>query len=402
MPPPLIKIEKLMTTRKKSSSAKKKSSRKKTSVLNNQKFRVLLASVFLAVFVGVCLLLLVFLRKSYLPETPRVVQEPPPAEVHQVYNYEQVYALVETELLTGPLSQGWQKLPTEGSLQRLKMFGDYPDHGRMVALAEKIALTGAPAYLDLLPRKGLVQLYWQDQLRLELRYRVPLEISSSRPRIAIIMDDMGGSMKTFQELLGLGLDVTPSILPETHNATEGALLMQKAGREYMIHIPMQPKDYPRLSPGPNALLLGESEMRIRQLVRHYMEKVPGAAGGNNHMGSAFTLQREPMHVVLDELKHNGQFFIDSKTIAGSVGYDEARKMGLPTAARNIFLDNEENVDYIRQQLRKMLRLSEDKGEVVAICHPYPQTLEALRLEQPWLLQQQVDFVPASALAHSYQ
>ncbi|NOY13608.1 MAG: divergent polysaccharide deacetylase family protein [Deltaproteobacteria bacterium] len=39
--------------------------------------------------------------------------------------------------------------------------------------------------------------------------------------------------------------------------------------------------------------------------------------------------------------------------------------------------------------------------MIAICHPYPETLQALRLELPWLKQQQVDFVPASALVRIY-
>jgi len=282
------------------------------------------------------------------------------------------------------------------------MFGDYPDRGRMLGLAEKIAMTGAPAYLDLLPRKGLVRLFWQDRLRLELRYRVPLEISSTRPKIAIIMDDMGRSLHPFQELLKLDVTVTPSILPETRDATEAALLLQRTGREYMIHIPMQPKSYPKVNPGPNALLLGQSESRTRELVRHYMDRVPGAAGANNHMGSGYTMERGPMHIVLEELLQNGQFFIDSKTIAGSVAFDEAREMGLQTASRNIFLDNEENIAYIRRQIRKMVRLSEDKGEVIAICHPHPETLEALRQELTWLKRQPVDFVSASVLVHSFQ
>ena len=392
-----------MTTRKKSTSAKKKTAAKKTRLLDSQKLRVVLASVFLLVFVSVSLLFLVYLRKNYLTDYDQVINEPvPPVEIHQIVGYEQVYALVDAELLNGPLSQGWQKLPVDGGLQRLKMFGDYPEHGRLLELSDNIARTGAQAHLDLLPRKGMVRLYWQDQLRLELRYRVPLEISSSRPKIAIIMDDMGGSLKTFQQLLDLDLAVTPAILPESRKATEGALLLQKAGREYMIHIPMQPKNFPTMNPGPHALLLGQSDTQTRQLVRQYMDLVPGAVGGNNHMGSSYTLAREPMHIVLEELKQNGQFFIDSKTIAGSVAFDEARKLGLPTAARNIFLDNEEDVRYIAQQIRKMVRISEDKGEVIAICHPYPQTLEALHQELPWLKQQQVDFVAASALVHLYQ
>lgn len=392
-----------MIKRKKRPNAKLPKAAKKTSALQGQKVRVLLASLFLLSFVGLCLVLLVSLRSSIVPKYPQVVT---PTEVHKpetqpIYGYPQVYALVDAELLSGPQSQGWQKLPVEGNRQRLKMFGDFPDRSRLLDLSAKIGLTGAPAQLDLLPRKGLVRLYWQNELRLELRYRVPIEITSSRPQIAIVMDDMGRSLSTVRSLLELSLMVTPAILPESHKATEAALLLQDAGREYMIHIPMQPNNYPRVNPGPNALLLDQTEMQTRQLVRHYMDKVPGASGGNNHMGSSYTQDRAAMNVVLDELQQGGHFFIDSKTIASSVAFDEARRMGMLTATRQIFLDNTEDVAYIRKQIRKMVRMSNERGEVVAICHPYPETLQALREELPWLRQQQIEFVPASALAKAY-
>ncbi|WP_303720359.1 divergent polysaccharide deacetylase family protein [Malonomonas rubra] len=362
-----------------------------------------LASVFLLAFVGVCLLALGSLRSWLLSdvshyEEPTAIK-PQPAE--QIYDYQQIYKLVESELLSGPQSQGWQKLPVEKNLQRMKMFGDFPDHNRLLDLSARIAETGAPAQLDLLPRMGCVRLYWKKELHLELRYRVPIEVTSSRPRIAIVMDDMGRSLKTFRALLDLDLMVTPAIIPETHSATEAALLFQKAGREYLIHMPMQPINYPSINPGKNALLLGQTETETRRLVRHYMDRVPGAVGGNNHMGSGFTQNRAAMRIVLDELQQAALFFIDSKTIGNSVAYDEARRMKVPTASRNIFLDNEENIAYIRKQIRKMVRMSDERGELVAICHPYSETLEALRLELPWLRQQQVDFVPASTLVKVY-
>lgn len=389
--------------KRKATSKAKKSSGNSIAALQSQKVRVALAAGFLLAFVGLCLLLLIGLRSSLLPEYSRY--EEPVEEVRPntqlVYGYQQVYALVDAELLSGPQSQGWQKLPVEGDQQRLKMFGDFPEHTRLLDLSAKIAATGAPAQLDLLPRKGYVRLYWQQQLRLELRYRVPIEVTSSRPQIAIIMDDMGRSMKTFHNLLELDLMVTPAIMPETRNATEAALLFQDAGREYMIHMPMQPKSYPRISPGPNALLLGQSEAETRKLVRYYMEKVPGAVGGNNHMGSGYTQNRDAMHVVLDELQQAAHFFVDSKTIGNSVAYDEARRMKLATASRQIFLDNNEEVAYIRSQIRKMVRMSADRGELVAICHPYPETLQAFRQELSWLKLQQVDFVPASTLVKVY-
>lgn len=392
-----------MTVGKKRSPGKKQTSKTKKSLADNQKLRVILAAAFLLAFVGVCLVLLVTLRKSYLPDYKPVVEaeKKPIVHIQPAINYEQIYALVESELLSASKTQGWQKLPSDGSFQRLKIFNDYPQQEQLVKLSSRIAQTAAPAVLDLLPRKGLVRLYWQDELRLELRYRVPIEITESRPRIAIIMDDMGRRVSTFERLLAIDLMVTPAILPESDNATKAALLLQKYGREYMIHLPMQPRNFPKISPGRNALLLGQSEGETRQLVRRYLELVPGAVGGNNHMGSRYTAEAAPMRVVLDELQQNGLFFIDSKTIGSSVGYEEARKLGMPTAQRNIFLDNEENVAYIRQQIRKMVRLANDKGELVAICHPYAETLEAFQLELPWLKQQGIDFVPSTAIVHSY-
>jgi polysaccharide deacetylase 2 family uncharacterized protein YibQ len=119
------------------------------------------------------------------------------------------------------------------------------------------------------------------------------------------------------------------------------------------------------------------------------------------MGSRYTAEPDAMRIVLNELKQHDLFFIDSRTIGDSVAFSEARKMGLKTATRNIFLDNQENVSYIRQQIHKMVNSAGKNQEIIAICHPYAETLEAFRLEQDWLRQQSVDLVAASNIVHSY-
>ncbi len=296
---------------------------------------------------------------------------------------------------------GWRRLAPEGEVQSRKIFGDFPSEHFLAELISHIEQTNSPAQLIVERQQGHIDLYWQGELQLKLRYRVPDTVKPERGRIAIIMDDMGGSMTAFRKLLDIDLTVTPSIMPGTSQARSGTALLQRAGREYMIHMPMQPRSYPRTNPGENALLLGQTEQKTRALVRSYFDAVPGAVGGNNHMGSRYTEEAEPMRVVLDELKQKDHFFIDSRTIGSSVAFAEARKMGLRTATRNIFLDNEEEVAYIRKQIRKMVRLAGTDREIIAICHPYRQTLEALQLELPWLKKQPVDFVAASELVHVY-
>ncbi len=397
-----------MVTKKKKPT-KKKSAKKIAKKSLSQKKRIVLASVFLLGFVTICLFALMTFRSSFQAETDEtynheeLVYEEPEHEVQpfENYQYEDIYSLVENQLINGPDSMGWRKMPERGAVQVRKVFGDFPSTPYLTELATHIEHTKSPAMFKVSRRQGVIHLYWQNDLRLELQYQIPPVEHGSRGKIAIVMDDICASMSPVQQLLQLDIIVTPAILPGTRNDLKSTTLLQQNGREYLIHMPMQPRSYPRTNPGSNALLLGQTEAETISLIRDYIREVPGAVGGNNHMGSRYTQVAPAMRTVLRELKTQGLFFIDSRTIGDSVAFTEARKMGMETATRNIFLDNKSDVDYIRNQIRKMIKLATDNREIIAICHPHAVTLEALRLEQAWLKRQPVDFVAASEVVHSY-
>jgi len=216
-------------------------------------------------------------------------------------------------------------------------------------------------------------------------------------RVVIIMDDLGRDLQRVRQLLEIDLPVTLSILPNTRHAAEVATLAHRHKREVMIHIPMEPLAYPDTSPGDNALLVKLSNGEIRKRFYSYLEKIPYAVGGNNHMGSRFTADAEKMRPVLEVMRGEGLFFIDSRTTGLSVAAAEARDIGVPVASRDMFLDNDRDVDRISLQIRKLALLAARRGSAIGICHPYPQTLEALRREQGFLRDRGVQVVPASAL-----
>jgi len=397
-----------MVTQKKSKKKSTKKVSQKTSKKRqlSQKMRMLLASAFLFGFVVVCLFALVAMRANFLPDSQSgsdLVYEEPPEEIQplKIYSYVDIYQLIENQLINGPDSIGWRLLPERQNIQVRKVFGDFPPQAFLAELAAHIEQANSSAQLKVSRTKGIIHLYWQNNLRLELRYQVPATLRRERGKIAVIMDDMGSSMTTLRTLLQLDIVITPSILPGTRQALAATSFLQDRDREYMIHMPMQPRSYPRTNPGENALLLGQSESETRQLVRRYIAAIPGAVGGNNHMGSRYTEVAEAMRIVLSELQQSGLFFVDSRTIGDSVAFSEARRMGMKTATRNIFLDNKDDVTYIRKQIRKMVGMAGDNQEIIAICHPHAVTLEAFQLEQRWLQQQSVDFVAASELVHSY-
>lgn len=225
----------------------------------------------------------------------------------------------------------------------------------------------------------------------------PPPILEKRPQLAIVMDDLGRSLDTGRALLEIDVPITFSILPGETHATALAELAHRHGREVLIHLPMEPQGYPLTDPGNDALLLAMPIAEIQQRIGDFARQVPYAAGGNNHMGSRFTEDREGMRAVLSAMKKADLFFLDSLTSPQSVAYAEARQAQIPATVRDVFLDNTQDVEKIVGEIRHLMQVAQRQGHAVGICHPYPQTLEALRQMANELRQAWIDLVPVAQL-----
>jgi hypothetical protein len=215
--------------------------------------------------------------------------------------------------------------------------------------------------------------------------------------IAIIIDDMGSSMREAETLLAMNTPMTISIIPGLSKAKAVAEEVHRKGGEVMIHIPMEPKEYQQKPFEKSGLLLSMSDKVIRERMESYLEGVPNAVGANNHMGSRFTEDRAKMTVVLEVLKRRGLFFVDSKTSPLSLGDRLAREMGIPAAARSVFLDNVQDVEAIKGQVEKLAGIARKHGSAIGICHPHKTTLIALSSELPELRKKGIRFVHVSEL-----
>jgi len=215
--------------------------------------------------------------------------------------------------------------------------------------------------------------------------------------IAIIVDDMGSSLKEADELLSIGVPITFSIIPGLQKVKGVAAAAKASGRDVMIHIPMEPQGYPKQRLEANGLLVAYSPDELVSRLEKLLEAVPDAVGANNHMGSRFTEIEEKMSPVLGVLKKHGLFFIDSRTTPLSKGFELSHKMGLKSATRNVFLDNDQDVAAIKKQLNSAVGMARKKGGVIAICHPHPATIAALKEAVPELQKNGIRFVPAGEL-----
>ena len=72
---------------------------------------------------------------------------------------------------------------------------------------------------------------------------------------------------------------------------------------------------------------------------------------------------------------------------------------MPTASRDVFLDDSQDPPDIRRQLDEAIRDAKLHGTAIAIGHPHPATLQVLSEELPRLQREGVNLVFASQLVH---
>ena len=199
----------------------------------------------------------------------------------------------------------------------------------------------------------------------------------SSPQIAIIIDDVGYSRSRLMPFLDLGVPITFSILPRVTYSLKLAEQIHAEGHEIMLHQPMQPHSR-FINPGPGALFLWQDMYERNRIIEENIASFPYAAGVNNHMGSLFTESEQQVGDALKIFKKKGLFFVDSITTSHSVAYNTARKLGIPSSCRDVFIDPNQEDHVIAFQLEKLRYLAKKYGQAIGIGHPKPETLCILK------------------------
>ena len=214
-------------------------------------------------------------------------------------------------------------------------------------------------------------------------------------RVALVIDDLGRSLADLATLQALGVPLTYAVLPFESQTPEVVSALRRSGEEILCHLPMEPRSGG--DPGPGALRLGMSPGDLRRATTAALDAVPGATGVNNHMGSGLSADRSSMTTILTVLSARGLYFLDSRTSPRSVGFSLAAALGVPSAERQVFLDDDQRPAAVHAQFQRLLELARSRGEAIAIGHPHPATLAALAAEVPRARAGGVRFVQVSAL-----
>jgi polysaccharide deacetylase 2 family uncharacterized protein YibQ len=200
------------------------------------------------------------------------------------------------------------------------------------------------------------------------------------PKIAFVIDDIGDYDIGALKLKSLDIPITASILPNSSKAHEEAIKIQQLGLKAIIHMPMQPQNGNGSTYGNDKTITVNSKDReIKELIKNAKKKIPNAKGVNNHQGSLVTSNREVMFRILKIIKREGLYFFDSRTISNSVAFDTAKRLGVKTAYKDVFLDHGEKT-YANSinWIKRLVEIALQKGQAIAIGHPYETTLRAIK------------------------
>lgn len=252
---------------------------------------------------------------------------------------------------------------------------------------------------DISKKRTVLELRGRDDDVRKLVFLTDPDLHINQGKIAIIIDDLGyANHEEVNKLFTTSSKITLSILP---GIAQSKLMYGKAidhNKETLIHLPME-AELEKVDYTDYTIYTQMSENEIRSRIRKAIMDYPASNGINNHMGSKITSDEKIMAIIVDELKKNQKFFIDSRTTDTSVAYKVARNLNLPTAENNLFLDQSANdtEEYLVKKFEALAKIANARGSAIGIGHTHKGTIKVLLEQIPQFEKRGYEFVYVSEI-----
>ncbi|MDR0323480.1 MAG: divergent polysaccharide deacetylase family protein [Treponema sp.] len=197
--------------------------------------------------------------------------------------------------------------------------------------------------------------------------------------LVFVIDDAGNNLRELEPFLRIPFPLTIAVLPGLPYSAEAAKRIRDAGKEVILHQPMEALG--GQNPGPGAIYSNMSADEVTAVLKRNVAEVGPVAGINNHQGSKITEDRAMMEIILNFCAENGLFFLDSRTTAQTVVPVTARRLGLKIAERDVFIDNEQDKASMSRSITGGLARTERNSIAVMIGHTWSPELAPLLAEQ---------------------
>jgi N-acetylmuramoyl-L-alanine amidase len=219
-------------------------------------------------------------------------------------------------------------------------------------------------------------------------------------KAAIVIDDWGINNPGTEQMLGLNIPLTAAVMPHMMFTKQEVESLRQLGLEMILHMPVEAKSGNPDWLGPGGLKTGLSPEELRTRLENGLQEVPYAVGISNHMGSKGTEDANVVQAIIQTAQAHNLFVLDSKTSQNTILEQMARKAGLKTGVRDVFLDNAYDLASIKKQLNLLIATAQKQGKAIGIGHVGPQgeiTARAIKEMLPAFEKAGVQIVPLSEI-----
>lgn len=206
-----------------------------------------------------------------------------------------------------------------------------------------------------------------------------LAVPEGTGTLCFVFDDAGHNLFQLEPFLNLPFPCTIAVLPSLPHSAECAERIRAAGKEVILHQPMQAVNL-NIDPGPGAVMPGMTAEEIHAIVNANLDEIWPVSGLNNHEGSLITADAESMEAVFDVIEERSIFFLDSRTIAGTAAPEIAAERGIRILERAVFLDNSQDREEIRAAVLQGVKSASKNGHAVMIGHVWSEELSEILAE----------------------
>jgi polysaccharide deacetylase 2 family uncharacterized protein YibQ len=170
------------------------------------------------------------------------------------------------------------------------------------------------------------------------------EIQSEPGRLALVLFGFGEDAARADSFFAAPLPFGVAVVAGDKGSTESFRAAHKRGRELVLHLPLEPLNFPQVNPGPGTLLVTMKPTKVAGEVRRYLDQAAPVAAVANDLGSLATQDMTLMRAVYHELKKGDVPFVHVSPVAGAVCKPLAADMGIGYAEPDLVLDRETRKD----------------------------------------------------------
>jgi polysaccharide deacetylase 2 family uncharacterized protein YibQ len=224
-------------------------------------------------------------------------------------------------------------------------------------------------------------------------------VSDADAKIAFVVLDADPQYENlYDSYLKSSVPFTFAVRPDLPSTGRVSRDLRRQKREIFLHLAMEPRGYPKLDPGKDAILLDLTQVEIEDRITRGLSTVGAPRGVISRLGGAAVNDADVMRAVLGELKRRDLPFVDAHGAGPSVVEEIGEEVGARTGILNATLDGSGNTPAaVRARLKQLVTTAMQRGAIIVSLHPSSVILGVLESERAALREQGVDMVPASEI-----